>query len=247
MKKLIVGVLGLVLSMSTMVFAQTSPSPLQLNPCSVAQQNVQRLLEGSVFGNLRCTRDGSVIELLWLQSLALEGRVFTATFGANTTVITGKAAFTSGSPEINLDVPVGITIIPVYLSADIVAATSTGNHLWLQVNGNLTGNGTSTVGSTPVNMRVTDQPFASRVTTRQQYTVAGTAPTTSFELSHIFSGFAVSATSATPWEWTYNFAANAVVAPIVGPASVSVYSVCAVACTFQARIMWIELPSSAIQ
>lgn len=244
MKKLLLA--ALMICVPVMAFAQQYPPPSQ-NPCAVGQQNVGRVLEGSIIPNLRCTRDGAIVEVPWANALGLEGRVFGATFGPGVTSVAGKTALTAGSPDANIDVPVGVTIIPVYASLNLTAAAGTVNSAWIQVNANLTGNGTSTAGPVPINTRITDQPFTSRVVTRQAYTVAGTAPTTSFELAKISNAAAASA--ATPWEWTWSFINNARLAmPIVGPASVSFYSVATTtASTFQLRVFWIELPSSTVQ
>lgn len=246
-KKLGVLALGLLLSMPTLVFAQATPMQTLLT-CIIGQQNVQRTLEGTQQAH-RCIRDGTLTEIPWQQALALEGRVFTTNFsGGGVTGIAGKTTFTSGSPDANIDVPLGMTVIPVYVDLNITAATGTVNHFWVQVNGNLTGNGTSTAGPTVFNNRLGDQPFASRVTTRQQYTVAGTAFTNAIELFHIQNIGPVSATSATPWSWTYDFLTKGIITPVVGPASISLYSVATTtAASFQYRITWIEIPSSTIQ
>jgi hypothetical protein len=221
-----------------------APSAPPTGNCFIGQQNIARSLETQV-GLARCIRDWTRVEIPWVQALSLEGRVFSAAFGTGTTGVSGKTAFTTGSPDANIDVPQGITIIPIYVDMNVVAAAGTVNHFWLQINANLTGNGTSSAGPTPVNLRITDAPFTSRVTTRQAYTVAGTAPTTSMELMHLQN--AVAASTSTPWSWTYP-QGPIFLPPVTGPASISFYSVATTtAASFQLRVVWVELPSSVVQ
>lgn len=211
--------------------------------CMVEQQNINRTLDGTA-QPCRVIRDGALVEIPWTMATSLEGRVFAANFGTGTTSITGKTTFTSGSPEANLDIPAGVTVMPLAASVTLTgAATSINIHVWCQVNGNLTGNGTSSAGPTVFNLRIGDQPFASRVLTRQAYSAAGTAPTNLIELLHVFNAAAPAA--ATPWEWSYP---TLPLSPVVGPASVSCYAVAGTAApTAMFRLVWIELPSSTVQ
>lgn len=239
MKKLLYTLV--LLFITTNVWAQGYP-PSPTNPCSVGQQNVQRLLEGSIIPNIRCSRDGSIVEIPWQQAAGLEGRIFVANFGQQNTFINGTVGFTTGLPAANIDIPIGITVIPLFFNVTIgtVAGTTPGH--FLEINANLTGNGTSTVVTAgPFNMRLGDQPFASRITARQTYTVAGTAPTT---IAEVLSGPAPVAGA----QLSVNFITNLPITPIVGPASISYYNFATTtASTFKAQLVWIELPSSTVQ
>jgi hypothetical protein len=174
--------------------------------------------------------------------MGLEGRIFVANFGQQNTFINGTVNFTNGAPAANIDVPAGITIIPLAfnVTTGTVAGTAPGH--FLEINANLTGNGTSTAATAgPINLRVADQPFASRCTVRQTYTAAGTAPTT---IAEVLSGPAPVAGA----QLNTNFIIGVPLAPIVGPASVSYYNFATTtASTFKAQFMWVEMPSSTVQ
>lgn len=223
------------------VWAQTSPLP-QSTPCVIGQQNISRSLEGVVIPNVRCTRDGAVVEIPWQQAAGLEGRIFVANFGQQNTLINGTIAFTNGAPAANIDIPIGVTVIPLFFNVTIGTVAGAAPGHFLEINANLTGNGTSSaVTAGPINFRVGDQPFSSRVTARQTYTVAGVVPTT---IAEVLSGPAPVAGA----QLSVNFITGLPIAPIVGPASISYYNFATTtASTFKAQLIWIELPSSTMQ
>lgn len=229
------------LGISYEAVAQQNPG-VQTNPCIVQQQNVQRSLEGSIYANIRCSRDGAIVEIPWQQAAGLEGRIFVANFGQQNTFINGTVNFTNGAPAANIDIPTGTTVIPLFfnVTTGTVAGTAPGH--FLEINANTTGNGTSSaVTAGPFNMRLGDQPFASRITARQTYTAAGTAPTT---IAEVLSGPAPVAGV----QLSVNFITALPITPIVGPASISYYNFATTtASTFKAQLIWVELPSSTVQ
>ncbi|KKN82257.1 hypothetical protein LCGC14_0310700 [marine sediment metagenome] len=91
----------------------------------VQQQSVSRHSDGTSRG-IRITRDGSVIQVPWLQALCLEGRMFGAQCGDATTDPVGAGTFGAGSVSlVEFDyfhvIPVNTTILPVYMSVAFLA------------------------------------------------------------------------------------------------------------------------------
>ena len=240
MKKLLILVL-LLCGLPYSVTAQQNPG-VQTNPCIVQQQNVQRSLEGSIYANIRCSRDGAIVVIPWQQAAGLEGRIFVANFGQQNTFINGTVGFTNGAPSANIDIPIGTTVIPLFFNVTIGTVAGTAPGHFLEINANLTGNGTSTAATAgPLNYRLGDQPFASRITGRQTYTAAGTVPTT---IAEVLSGSAPVAGA----QLSVNFITSLPITPIVGPASISYYNFATTtASTFKAQLIWVELPSSTVQ
>jgi hypothetical protein len=210
--------------------------------CLVGQQNIGRSQDGTL-APCRATRDGTAAEIPWVQMLALEGREFCVNYGQNNTFVTGHAGGpTAGQPDANLDIPAGTVVIPLYLAVFINTVPGTAPIQYLDINGNLTGNGTSSAATAgPFNTRLVQAPVGSATTARQAYTVTGTAPTTILEVSPL-------PTPAANQLTTYNFVQTAPTLPIQGPASISYYnSATTTGSTFKATLCWIELPASAVQ
>ncbi len=122
----------------------------------VQQQSVSRHSDGTSRG-IRITRDGSVIQLPWLQALCLEGRMFGAQCGDASTDPVGAGTFGAGAVDLGeFDylqvIPVNTTVLPVYMAVAFLAigtAAEAGIHV---VWGSAAVAGTG-LSLTPFNMR----------------------------------------------------------------------------------------------
>mgnify|MGYP001614529696 CR=1 FL=1 len=99
--------------------------------------------------------DGTAFTADWLARMALEGRMYTANAGTGTAPFTGGGAYVNTAPDIDMSVPSGVMIVPVY--AKVVFETS-GNSLLAEIVG-VYGKGgviapTSATSVTPVNHRL---------------------------------------------------------------------------------------------
>lgn len=84
----------------------------------VQQDSVARKSDGTVTG-IRVTRDGSLIQVPWLQALCLEGRMFGVGYGA--TNLSASTVGTFGAGGIDLgefdllqQIPATVAVLPVY-------------------------------------------------------------------------------------------------------------------------------------
>jgi len=68
-----------------------------------------------VTGIIRALRDGSLVSSNFIEALAMEGRVFYASDGDQNDTVTGQTSFANTTPTFLLDVPKGITAIPLYM------------------------------------------------------------------------------------------------------------------------------------
>ncbi len=218
----------------------------------VQQRNVSRVADGNELLE-RLMRDGSYIAADWLVALAMEGRIFTANFGQGTTYITGKLSYIPAQPDVNLDVPVGVTVIPLAAHLAIGSMAGTLNHFFLQAcTGNVVGNGTSTVADSLTNVFQGAGPLGTACVARKGYTASGTAPGTGSNAQPgtinefvSWEQTAVSAAgSANYYDWNCNFVMPAIVN---GPGSISGYSVVTgTAATFKVILTYLELPTGAL-
>ena len=68
---------------------------------------------------LRAMRDGSLINVPWVQAKAIEGKVFCAQTGVMTSPVTFSPVVAGDMPDLAVTVPSGTTIIPVYISVNM--------------------------------------------------------------------------------------------------------------------------------
>lgn len=145
-----------------------------------AQQNLQRVEDGSTDLVARGIRDGAMVTVPWLLALALEGRVFGVNEGSASTpydadTSAGTPALLVAQPTFGLDVPDNTAIIPLSIFVQIETHTGTAEGFveicaGVGPSATLLGAGTSTP-LTSVPMRL-DAPFASSCTARGPYTAA---------------------------------------------------------------------------
>ncbi|MFA5377153.1 MAG: hypothetical protein WC455_15485 [Dehalococcoidia bacterium] len=86
----------------------------------VKQSSVARGTEGN-FEYIRAINDGSLVTVPWIQSLALEGRIFTANFGSATSPATLDASYAATDPDVSMDIPSGTSIIPLKVAVHFEA------------------------------------------------------------------------------------------------------------------------------
>ncbi len=218
----------------------------------VQQRNVSRSKDGSELLE-RLLRDGSYIAADWFVALAMEGRIFTANYGQAITAVTCKTGFTPAQPDMNLDVPAGVTVIPLAFHLATFAMAGTVNHFFLQGgSGNVVGAGTSTAADSLTSVFQGQGPFASACTARKAYSGSGTAPGTGsnnlpgslVEFVSFESPAAAAAGVATTYDWNCNFFLPTI---ITGPGSISGYGVStSTAMQVKGILIYLELTTDAL-
>ncbi len=217
----------------------------------IQQRDVDRPKDGTERIE-RLLRDGSYIAADWLVAMALEGRIFQVNFGQGTTYVTAKTALTAAQPDLNLDVPQGVVVIPLAFHLTIGALAGTANHFFLQAGqGNVVGNGTSSAATGgPFSVFQGQGPIPTGCTARQAYSGNGTAPGSASggSLNEFVSWDQIAANgagSSNVYDWNINFVLPTI---ITGPGSISGYGVSTTtALQFKAILTYLELPASAVQ
>lgn len=193
---------------------------------------------------LQSTKDGALYTADFVLGAALEGRVFNAAVGTATTVATFLATWVESKPQLNIDVPAGLAIIPTRISIYLETSAGALVECFATTGTNAIGAGTSTA-VTPLSTR-TDRPAGgSGCTVNSLYSAAGTTQTGQVEFWH--DGYAFADTTLGPikffeWDWKDNPQV------IVGPGSLAIYisSNGNTAPTGFIRANWIELPTTGI-
>lgn len=191
---------------------------------------------------LRGTADGSARTSEILHTLGIAGVTYAANYGQANTYVTGKVvgSFLATEPDLNLDIPAGVCVIPLGLNMSCGAMTGTLNHFFLTVGNGVVGNGTSSAATVPPQPLSPGLGYPSKCTARQAYSGAGTAPVLPLEVWSWDVPTTPAATANLSFTWT-----PVTLAPIVGPASISGYSVATTtAYTFKAQLLWAELPAA---
>lgn len=215
---------------------------------SSTQTGVGRAAAGTWVGR-RGLADGAGVVADWLQALAIEGRVFTASAGSLAIpVSSANAAVSSLRPMVVLRVPSATTLIPIAVRVTPRAMTGTANDVIIGYCQNDVGNGTSSaITAGPISFR-TDSPVTSAITARQLYTGDCTAPVNPVELVHRADPYAQSADAAgvsLGVTVTFPDILQLALPVLIGPASVLVYVGATTAGpAFNASFVWAEMPSS---
>ena len=137
--------------------------------------SVTRVAEGAAL-QARGTRDGALFVADWYEAHALEGRIFSATFGAVTTPLTFLITL-ANRPDMWIRCPDGTMILPLVETVTLEAFAGTDTEIDIRDAQNDIGNGTSSAATVgPLNNR-TDAPIASVCTARQLATGDTTAET----------------------------------------------------------------------
>ena len=91
----------------------------QLTGVELAARNAttpQRESSDGFLKPLWASLDGAAVNLPYIQALVTDGRVFEAYVGSASTPVTLDAAWVNTDPDISLDVPSGITVIPIRIT-----------------------------------------------------------------------------------------------------------------------------------
>ena len=65
---------------------------------------------------IAASRNGNMFTADWLARMALEGRMYTCNAGTGTAPFTGGGAYVATAPDVDMSVPSGMLIIPVFIS-----------------------------------------------------------------------------------------------------------------------------------
>lgn len=128
------------------------------------------------YGDARATRDGVLFSASYFESLAMQGRIFSANMGTVTTPLTFLTT-AANRPDAWIRVPSGTTILPIKVNVVLEGATGTATEIDVRIAQNDIGNGTSTAADVAPRSHRTDAPVASNCTARQLATADTTAET----------------------------------------------------------------------
>lgn len=125
---------------------------------------------------LRCTRDGTLFTADYFESLAMQGRIFSANMGTVTTPLTFLIT-AANRPDAWIRVPSGTAILPIKATVVLESAAGTVTEIDVRIAQNDIGNGTSSAADVGPRAHRTDAPLASLCTARQLATGDTTAET----------------------------------------------------------------------
>jgi hypothetical protein len=192
---------------------------------------------------LQGTKDGALYIADYVLGMALEGRVFNASVGTASTVATFLATWVESKPQLNIDAPLGTTIIPLRMQVYLEAQAGALTEIFATSGTNNIGAGTSTA-VTPVSNR-TDRPVASLAVVNSLYSVAGTTQTGQNEFWHTGYNFADATTHPGKYfEWDYRNNPQVIVG--VGSLALYIDANGNTAPTGFIRATWIELPTAYV-
>ncbi len=124
----------------------------------------------------RGTRDGVAFTADYFESLAMQGRIFTASMGSVTTALTFVVS-AANRPDAWIRVPTATAILPIRCNVILESAAGTVTEIDVRICQNDIGNGTSAAATAgPLSMR-TDSPVSSLCTARQLASADTTAET----------------------------------------------------------------------
>lgn len=209
------------------------------------QQNVRRKADGLPI-ELRGTRDGSPFSADWFTALALEGRVFVANGGTDTSPITFAGAYDPDAADFVIDVPDGTAIIPISIEVNLQVTGASLFEVIMLASRTLAAT-TSGSAITPVALR-SDAPISTNTTVTAAVGAAGmTDPNTAGSYEFYRSGYPSDPDVAGNPNPRYAFSAlrEGVAPVIVGAGSLVVYAAGTGGSGFITAI-WAELPESAI-
>lgn len=205
----------------------------------------------STFNFTQGLKDGALVSADWIQSLVLRGRVFHAFLGTATTPVTLDASYANTDPDISMDVPDGVSIIPLSIRTVVEAYGTTLLFETFTLITKTLANSSAGVAFTPINMS-TRQGGGSAVKVFTAPTVTnGAGHADAFELGRETYAKAVTVATAdddnaiypTHFEWSYKTAGFAPV--LTGDASMQTWVICQ-AVTGYVQWWWAELPSSEL-
>lgn len=133
------------------------------------------------FKALRGTRDGVAFTAGYFESLAMQGRIFSANMGTVTTPLTFLVT-AANRPDAWIRVPSGTAILPIKCNVVLEAAAGTVTEIDVRIAQNDIGNGTSSAADVAARTHRTDAPIASVCTARQLATADTTAETNALSI-----------------------------------------------------------------
>lgn len=125
---------------------------------------------------LRGTRDGVAFTADYFESLAMQGRIFSANMGTVTTPLTFLVT-AANRPDAWICVPAGTAILPIKCNVVLESAAGTVTEIDVRIAQNNIGNGTSSAADVGPRSHRTDSPYTSACTARQLATGDTTAET----------------------------------------------------------------------
>lgn len=208
----------------------------------LAQTTSKSRVGNGVWREVTGTKDGAIYTADYVLGLALEGKVFTAQLGTASTPVTFRTGYDADQPEMAIDVPMGVAIIPLMIQVVLEDSAGTDNEIVAEASPALTGEGTATAGSI-LNNKL-NSGLTSSCAYRYTYSGNGTVPANYvefFRFNHAFAdeGGAIVGNSVL---WTPQGFAPVV---LVGEASLLLHiSATATAPAGYAKIMWAEFTST---
>jgi hypothetical protein len=189
------------------------------------------------------TQDGAAYVCDYVLNKAMEGRLFIAQLGTATTPVSGRIGYDADQPEMVIDVPTGVTIIPVSIQVALEDSAGTDNEIVAEASPAVTGAGTSNTG-TSYCMRL-NSGYSSSCVYRYTYSGNGTAPASYVEFWR--DGYAFADTTVGPIK-TFAWSAYTSPAPVlVGPASLLLHITgTTTAPAGFAKVVWAEFVSDAL-
>jgi len=126
----------------------------------------------------RQSKRGELVGVDFLTQLSLDGRLYNAVMGtASTPVDFAKTAYDADQPQFVVDVPTGVTILPLNLLVMFETQAGTINEIIVGVAATLAGSGTSTA-VVPQTLCTHDAALATGCSVRSLYTGNSTDMTT---------------------------------------------------------------------
>lgn len=187
------------------------------------------------------TRDGAIWTADWYLARAMEGRVFLASFGSQTTPLTA-VAYDQDQPEGVIRIPTNTTIVPIRVEVFLESFAGTDNEVVVSYVTVDPTSGTSAAATEGASSTRSDAPITSNCTPRQLYT--GNATITGY--TELWRGGTPTADSVAenPIVWAPPAGVGGV---LVGPAGLLLQiASTSTQATFYAKIWWVEFPSTRL-
>ena len=195
----------------------------------------------------RAIRDGSLVVLPWYDALALEGRVFSAQNGDETTPLSFNA-LAANRPSAWIRAATSTIVIPLGCTVTLEAATGTVTEIDLRIADNDIGNGTSTAATVgPLGMK-TSLPIAATSVVRHLATADTTAGTNERTIWRATIQFALATAEGNPFP-TFDISREMMGYPVlVGPATIMVYVTATTTVpTGFVTWKWAEIPTNSVE
>ena len=201
------------------------------------------------YSGARGTRDGCAFNADYLTNLAMQGRIFRASDADENDVLTSVATFAATTPAILLDVPSGVTCIPLLVNLrQNVGGTLASAPITVTLSIETAKVRYSTGGTAETNIisNRTDKPLSPACTVYTTPTAA--AAGTACAIYHDVLTPEITQIPAESGKWWFDWP-PAMSAPffLVGPASFLVFAYGTNSPTFQWAIGWAEIPSADVK